>query len=70
MFPAVNLSIAILVFVTITFAVTTIGTMLLVVISSLYGMRYISFKGAEKYSHAFAGGLILICGLSIKFLGL
>jgi len=70
MFPAVNHSIAILVFVTITFAVTTIGTMLLVVITSLYGMRYISFKGAEKYSHAFAGGLILICGLSIKFLGL
>lgn len=70
MFPAVNHSITTLVLVTLTFAVTTIGTMLLVVVTSLYGLKYVSFNKAEKYSHAFAGGLILICGLSIKFLGM
>jgi len=70
MFPAINHNVTTLVFVTITFSVATIGTMLLVVVTSLYGMKYVSFKGAEKYSHAVAGGLILICGLSIKFLGL
>jgi len=70
MFPAMNHSVLTLVFVTITFSVATIGTMMAIVTGSLYGLKLISFKGAEKYSYAVAGGLILICGLSIKFLGL
>jgi nickel/cobalt transporter (NicO) family protein len=70
MFPAISHNVLTLVLVSLTFAVATIGTMLAVVSGSLYGLKMISFKGAEKYSHAVAGGLILICGLSIKFLGL
>lgn len=70
MFPAVNHSILTLFLVTITFSFVTIGTMLIVVIGSLYGLKIISLKGTEKYFHALAGVLILICGLSIKFLGL
>ncbi|HSL90006.1 MAG TPA: sulfite exporter TauE/SafE family protein [Ignavibacteriaceae bacterium] len=70
MFPAISHNVLILVLVSLTFGVATIGTMLAVVTGSLYGLKMISFKGAEKYSHAVAGGLILLCGVSIKFLGL
>ncbi len=70
MFPAMDHSLLTLVFVTITFFITTIGTMILVVSASLYGLKIFSFNRAEKYSHAVAGGLILLCGISIKFLGL
>lgn len=70
MFPAVSHSLLTLILVTLTFAAVTVGTMLLVVVASLYGIKSVSFKGAERYSHALAGALILICGLSIKFLGM
>jgi nickel/cobalt transporter (NicO) family protein len=70
MFPAISHNVLTLVLVSLTFAVATIGTMLAVVTGSLYGLKMISFKGAEKYSHAVAGGLVLLCGVSIKFLGL
>lgn len=70
MFPAVNHSLLTLILVTLTFSITTIGTMLLVVTGSLYGLRLVSLGKVEKYSHAFTGGLILICGLSVKFLGI
>jgi sulfite exporter TauE/SafE len=69
-FPAISHNVLTLVLVSLTFAVATIGTMLSVVTGSLYGLKMISLKGAEKYSHAVAGGLILLCGVSIKFLGL
>lgn len=70
MFPAINHSLLTLILVTITFSVATIGTMLVIVTGSLHGLKMISFEGSEKYSHAVAGGLIFICGISIKFLGL
>lgn len=70
MFPAISHSVLTLVLVSLTFAVATIGTMLAVVTTSLYGLKIFSFNRAVKYSHAIAGGLILLCGVSIKFLGL
>ena len=70
MFPAINHSVLTLAFVSVTFSIATIGTMLVVVTGSLYGLKIFSLEGAAKYSHAVAGGLILLCGISIKFLGL
>ncbi|HSL88778.1 MAG TPA: sulfite exporter TauE/SafE family protein, partial [Ignavibacteriaceae bacterium] len=70
MFPAISHNVLTLVLVSLTFAVATIGTMLAVVTTSLYGLKIFSFNRAVKYSHAIAGGLILLCGVSIKFLGL
>jgi nickel/cobalt transporter (NicO) family protein len=70
MFPAISHNVLTLVLVSLTFTVATIGTMLAVVTTSLYGLKIFSFNRAVKYSHAIAGGLILLCGVSIKFLGL
>jgi sulfite exporter TauE/SafE len=70
MFPASGQNVLTIVLVAMTFAVTTIGTMLIIVMGSVYGLKFVSIKRAEKYSHAIAGMLILVCGLSIKFLGL
>jgi hypothetical protein len=44
--------------------------MLGLVLSSIYGLKQVSFKPIEKYSHAFAGASILCCGLAMQFLGL
>jgi hypothetical protein len=70
MFPAVSQNIFTIALITITFSIATIGSMLIIVTSTLYGLKFINFRRGEKYSHAIAGLLILICGLSIKFLGL
>lgn len=52
------------------FAAATVATMLAIVMLSSLGLELIRFKSVERYSHAAAGAAILICGLSIVFLGL
>ena len=56
--------------VTSVFGLATILTMLVIVLASLSGIKLISIKKIEKYTHALAGAIILFCGLAIKFLGL
>jgi nickel/cobalt transporter (NicO) family protein len=56
--------------VSVVFGVVTISVMLSLVMLSLRGMRTLSFRGLERYSHAFAGFVILLCGAGIQFLGL
>lgn len=70
MFPAAQNHFGILVAVTLAFAITTIGTMLFLVAFGLKGIRLIHFNSFEKYSHALAGAMILMCGIAIRFLGL
>ena len=69
-YPAVMESLTTLVLVVLVFTLTTISTMVLLVSAVLYSINIIPFHKTEKYSHAAAGFLILLCGLSIKFLGL
>jgi nickel/cobalt exporter len=59
-----------LVLVTSVFGIATVLTMVTIVFVSLSGIKLISFKKIEKYTHALAGGVILICGVAINFFGL
>ncbi len=70
MYPAANIGIGGLVFITVIFAVTTISTMLAIVVVSIKGISLLPVNKFEKYSHVLAGAIILISGLSVQFMGL
>ena len=70
MYPAAQKSLAGLIIVTVAFGFTTILTMLAIVLTSLTGLAKIRFGALERYTHAFSGGSICLCGLAILFLGL
>jgi sulfite exporter TauE/SafE len=70
MYPAAKENVLGLILVTAVFALTTIGTMLTIVLVTLKGINFIPLERFEKYMHASAGFIILLCGVSIKFLGL
>ena len=70
MYPAASESISGLLFVTAVFTIATIGTMLAVVTAASAGFNLLPFGRLERYTHAMAGGAIMLCGLGIIFLGL
>jgi nickel/cobalt exporter len=70
MYPAAKESMTGLVLVTATFGVVTMLTMLGAVLVSTWGLKAVKLPKLERFGHAMAGGTILMCGLSISFLGL
>ncbi len=48
------------------FSLSTVITMCAMVSLGFYGFKFISFKRVEKYGHAFAGAVILICGVLLN----
>jgi hypothetical protein len=70
MYPAAQNNIFALVTVTLIFGAVTILTMLGVVIISSFGINFMPLKKFERFTPALTGMAILICGVSIKFLGL
>jgi hypothetical protein len=52
------------------FSFLTVGTMLLVVLLALKGISLLPDLKLSRYSHAMAGGTILLAGCAIQFLGL
>ena len=70
MYPAAQGSWMDLTWVTLAFGVTTVGTMTLVVLLISKGLININLGFLEKYTHAIAGLIIALAGLSIKLLGL
>lgn len=70
MYPAAKNDVKDLIIVTVVFAVITILTMIALVLLLSYGFKLMPMKFLEKYSHAIAGGTILLCGLGMLFLGL
>ncbi len=70
MYPAAQDSMFGLVMVTLVFSVVTICTMLGVVLISSFGLSFLPTDKLERYSHALAGGTILLSGMAIQFLGL
>ncbi len=70
MYPAAKSSPLTVAVVALTFSATTIATMLACVMASYFGLSKIPLPQPERYSHAIAGLTILICGGTIKFLGL
>lgn len=70
MYPAAKHSLAGVVLVTATFGLATIGTMLVLISLSSWGLSFLELGALERYVHALAGAMILISGLSVQFLGL
>uniref|UniRef100_UPI003216CDDE hypothetical protein n=1 Tax=uncultured Draconibacterium sp. TaxID=1573823 RepID=UPI003216CDDE len=70
MYPAIESNYVLLILATAVFAFTTISTMLLMVALPLIGVRFLQIKKLERFSHALAGVLILICGIAVQFLGI
>ena len=70
MYPAATKSIPGLILVTSVFGITTILTMLSIIAISLYGISLFNVRKLERYTHALAGVMILLCGLAINFLSL
>lgn len=70
MYPAAKNSMAALVIVTAVFATVTIATMMSIVLLSSKGLAVLPMARLERYSHAIAGAVILLSGISIQFLGL
>ncbi len=70
MYPAAQHSTTGVVIVTLAFGLTTIMTMLTIIALSAWGLSFVRLGALERYSHALAGGIILISGLAVQFLGL
>ncbi len=70
MYPAAKHHFGELILVTLVFSAITIGTMMSVVLTSIYSTKRISMTRYARYTHAIAGLTILLCGLAIQFLGL
>jgi len=65
MYPAAQESHIGLLVVTLVFCLVTVGTMVSVVVLGSYGVNFLPLGRIERYSHALAGGAILLCGVAI-----
>lgn len=70
MYPAAQHNMSGVVLVTAAFGLTTILTMLALISLSSWGLSFLSLGKLERYSHALAGAMIFISGLTVQFLGL
>jgi nickel/cobalt transporter (NicO) family protein len=70
MYPAARADAWTVFLTAMTFSVFTIGTMASMVFLTLRGMQRLPLSGLERYSHALAGFVVLMCGVGVKFLGL
>mgnify|MGYP001819637961 FL=1 len=70
MYPAARESTLGVVLVTVVFGVVTVLAMLLAVAAAYLGLRSVRLKPLERYGHALAGGVILMCGLAVSLLGI
>jgi len=70
MYPASKHNTLGVVLVTVAFGVATVGTMLLLISLSSWGLSFLSLGRLERYSHALAGAMIFLSGLSVQLLGL
>jgi nickel/cobalt exporter len=70
MVPAARGRLADVVSVSVVFSLVTIATMVAVVRAGVAGLSLLPMKHLERFSHALAGGTVLLCGVAIQFLGL
>ncbi len=70
MYPAARHSTAGVILVAATFGAATILTMLAIITAASWGASFVRLGKLERYSHALAGLVIFISGLSVQFLGL
>lgn len=70
MYPAVQESIAGLVWVTAAFGGVTIAAMTGAVTMAMLGFDLVSVKPLERFAHALAGITIFACGIAVQFFGI
>ncbi|HUT07748.1 MAG TPA: hypothetical protein VMY15_02790 [Candidatus Latescibacteria bacterium] len=70
MYPAARHSMAGVALVAGAFGLVTIATMLVIITAASWGARFVRLGKLEKYSHALAGLMIFVSGLTVQFLGL
>ncbi len=70
MYPAAKNSVIGMLLVTAVFGIVTISTMLATVLIAQKGVQLAKLNKFHRFTHAIAGATILLCGLSIQFLGL
>ena len=70
MYPAAELNVFARITVSLLFAITTIGTMLVTTLLMLKGFNFFRLHKLESYQHILAGITILLSGAGIIFLGL
>ena len=70
MYPAAKIGLSSVFVIAFVFGIVTILTMMTMVIALLLGAKKAAFSGLERYAHALAGFMILLCAVAILFLGL
>jgi len=70
MYPAARHSTAGVALVAGAFGLVTIATMLVIITAASWGTRFVRLGKLERYSHALAGLMIFVSGLTVQFLGL
>jgi nickel/cobalt exporter len=70
MYPAARHNIAGVVLVAAAFGLVTIATMLVIIAAASWGASFVRLGKLERYSHALAGLMIFVSGLTVQFLGL
>ncbi|MCD4734741.1 MAG: sulfite exporter TauE/SafE family protein [Bacteroidales bacterium] len=65
MYPASELSVSGMVFISLIFALVTIATMLSIVLLATFGLKVLPMGKLERYSHALAGFIVLLSGIAI-----
>ena len=66
MYPAAQNSTSGMILVTAVFGLVTISTMVGAVFVLSRGIKLVSLRSMERYSHALAGFVILLCGVAIR----
>ena len=70
MYPAAKESMLGVFMVTVVFGLVTVMTMTVAVMIVSLGINTIKLRRFERFNHAVAGTTILVCGLSVAFLGI
>lgn len=70
MYPAARHSLAGVALVAAAFGLVTIATMLVIITAATWGASFVRLGKLERYSHALAGLMIFVSGLTVQFLGL
>jgi len=70
MYPAARHSTSGVVLVAAAFGLATVLTMLAIIAAASWGVSFVRLGKLERYSHALAGLMIFVSGLSVKLLGL
>ena len=65
MYPAAESSTAGMIFIAVLFSVVTVATMMTIVLLATYGIKFINLGKLERFSHALAGGIVLLSGVAI-----